>query len=61
MATARALRTRPPMPWFNLQQMHEEDLRALYKFVKSLGPAGQPAPDYLTPDKTPPPPFATFP
>ena len=40
---------RPPMPWFNLRDMTNSDLRAIYRYVKSLGPAGQPAPAYVPP------------
>ncbi len=40
---------RPPMPWFNLRDMAERDQRALYRYIKSLGPAGQPAPAALAP------------
>jgi mono/diheme cytochrome c family protein len=36
---AQNLRTRPPMPWVGLQHMTPADLRALYHFVRSLGPA----------------------
>ena len=48
------LHTRPIMPDFQLRAMHEEDRRALFAFIKSLGPAGQPAPAYLPPGQTPP-------
>jgi mono/diheme cytochrome c family protein len=51
------LHTRPLMPDFTLRAMHEDDRRALYRFVHSLGPAGQPAPAYLPPGATPPPPY----
>lgn len=51
------LRTRPIMPDFNLRAMSEEDRRAIYHFVQSLGPAGQPAPAYLPPGQTPPAPY----
>jgi hypothetical protein len=37
------------------------DLRAMYRYIKSLGPAGKPAPAYLPPDKTPPQPYVAFP
>ena len=47
--TARTTQMRPPMPWFELQQMTDEDLRAIYQFVRSLGSAGDPAPAYLAP------------
>ncbi|HEX4910100.1 MAG TPA: cytochrome c [Permianibacter sp.] len=39
----------PPMPWFNLRDMDERDKRALYRYIKSLGPAGEPAPLALAP------------
>ena len=58
---AKTLRRRPPMPWFNLNIMKEEDLRAIYHFVKSLGEPGKQAPAYLPPGKEPPMPYAKFP
>lgn len=45
---------RPPMPWFNLRDMSEEDLRAIYRYLKHIGPAGQPAPAALPPGEEPP-------
>ena len=35
---------RPPMPWFNLRDMTDADLIAMYRFIRALGPAGVPAP-----------------
>lgn len=58
---ARTLRTRPPMPWFTVRGLHERDLRAMYKFIKHLGPAGEQAPAYLPPDREPPQPYVQFP
>ena len=58
---ARSLQARPPMPWFNVRAMTTNDLRAMYRFVRHLGPAGKPAPAYLPPDKTPPQPYVAFP
>ena len=58
---ARTLKARPPMPWFTLNQMDERDLRSLYRFVKTLGPVGDPAPAYVPPGQTPNGPFAQFP
>ena len=58
---AKTLSARPPMPWFNVQAMSTSDLRAMYRYVKSLGAAGKPAPAYLPPDKTPPQPYVAFP
>jgi mono/diheme cytochrome c family protein len=58
---AKALNTRPPMPWFNVRAMTTGDLRAMYRYIRGLGPAGKPAPGYLPPDKTPPEPVVRFP
>jgi mono/diheme cytochrome c family protein len=58
---AKTLATRPPMPWFNLHHMSAADLRAIYRYVRYLGPAGNPAPDYVPPDKAPPHPYVQFP
>ena len=52
---------RPPMPWFNLRDMSDRDVRAIYRYLKSMGPAGEPAPAYLPPDQTPPQPYVQFP
>jgi mono/diheme cytochrome c family protein len=52
---------RPPMPWFALHDMTEQDLRAMYRFVKRLGPAGGPVPSYLPPDQEPKGPYVLFP
>jgi hypothetical protein len=52
--------SRPPMPWFNLNAMTEEDLRAMYQYINSLEPKGEPAPAYLPPDQEPPPPYIQF-
>jgi mono/diheme cytochrome c family protein len=58
---AKGLMTRPPMPWFNVRAMSARDLRAMYRYIRHLGPAGKPAPAYVPPDRTPPPPFVQFP
>ncbi|MFD0739391.1 c-type cytochrome [Lysobacter koreensis] len=51
------LRTRPLMPDFALRAMSPDDRRAIYRFIKSLGPGGEPAPAYLPPDRKPPAPY----
>ena len=58
---ARVLKVRPPMPWFNLNIMQEEDLKAIYQFIRYLGPGGQAAPAYVPPEQEPNTPFALFP
>ncbi len=57
---ARDLNARPPMS-NSLQSMTEEDLRALYRFVRVLGPAGKPAPAYVPPLRTPRGSYVQFP
>lgn len=52
---------RLPMPWFVLREMTEQDLRAIYRFIRNLGPAGEPAPNHLPPDQEPPMPYIQFP
>lgn len=49
----RALEARPPMPWFTLNQWKEVDLRALYRYVRHLGPPGDAVTAYLPPDAAP--------
>jgi len=51
------LHTRPIMPDYNVRAMNEVDRRAVYRFIRSLGPAGNKAPDYLPPGKQPPLPY----
>jgi mono/diheme cytochrome c family protein len=52
---------RPPMPFFNLRAMTDADVKAIYAYLRHLGPAGKPAPAYVPPDKTPAGPFVLFP
>jgi len=58
---ARHLRRRPPMPWFNLNSMADADLRSIYRFTRSLGEPGSPAPASLGPGEEPKGPYAQFP
>ncbi|WP_188855443.1 cytochrome C [Aureimonas glaciei] len=60
VAHARTLETRPPMPWFNLHEMTETELRSFYLYVKSLGEPGQAAPAYVPPGQEPTTPFIVF-
>jgi len=50
--TVARRQTRPPMPWFALRDMTDEDLLAIYYFTRSLGPAGTPAPAFVPPQKS---------
>lgn len=58
---AHTTQLRPPMPWFALRDMTSQDLRAIYRFIKYLGPAGESVPTYVAPDQEPKGPFVLFP
>jgi hypothetical protein len=58
---AKKLEARPPMPAVNVRAMSDQDLKAVYHYVKSLGRAGSEAPDYVPPTMTPNPPYVQFP
>ncbi len=51
---------RPPMPWFNLREMSDKDLISLYRYVRSLGPAGEPAPMAVAPGQPVATPYIEF-
>jgi mono/diheme cytochrome c family protein len=61
LKTARSFKPRPPMPWFNVHAMNDGDLRSLYRYVRHLGPAGEPAPAYVPPGQAPGGPAVRFP
>ncbi|MDO9596861.1 MAG: cytochrome C [Azoarcus sp.] len=61
LQTARTASYRPPMPSPILRDMADEDLRALYRFVRTLGPAGEAAPAYVPPGREPIGPVVRFP
>jgi mono/diheme cytochrome c family protein len=61
IAYARSARSRPPMPWYILRDLTDSDLVAMYKFVRYLGPAGDPMPAYVPPGKEPTGPYVEFP
>lgn len=52
---------RPPMPWFNLRDMRDKDVKAIYAYLKYLGPAGKHAPAYVPPGKKTKGPYVQFP
>ncbi|MCW4115799.1 hypothetical protein NPA31_012590 [Aurantimonas sp. MSK8Z-1] len=56
----KSFETRPPMPWYNVHEMTDGELRSFYMYVKSLGAPGQPAPQGLPPGETPQTPFIVF-
>lgn len=57
---SRAGQGRPPMPWPSLQAMSDKDLKAIYAYIKSLGPKGVTAPAALSPGVAPDRPHIPF-
>lgn len=53
----RARNDKPPMPWESLHAMSDPDLRAIYRFIKSLQKAGEPSPQDVPPGQEPKTPF----
>ena len=50
----------PPMPWFNLAKMTDDDLKAVYAYVRNLGDPGTPMPKYVAPGGKVDTPFFVF-
>jgi len=55
--TMKARNAKPPMPWRSLHAMTDDDLGAVYAYIKSLGPAGDTMPADLPPGKEPQTPY----
>jgi len=58
---AKTFRARGPMPFYSVNETSAADLRAMYRFIKQLGPAGEAAQAFLPPDQEPKPPYITWP
>lgn len=54
---AASAQLRPPMPWYALRQMSQQDLRSIYRFIRTLEPAGSPVLPALAPGAEPSPPY----
>ena len=61
LSHARTMKPRPPMPWFNVRAMTDDDLRAIYSYTRSLGAGGTPEPAYLPPGQKAAGPVVRFP
>ena len=57
----RTAEPRAPMPWWSLRATSDDDLRAMYRYIRSLQPLGDPAPPFLPPDKEPKRPYQQLP
>lgn len=56
----RARNALPPMPWVSLHAMSEQDVRAIYQFIHSLGPKGERMPKPVPPGQEPATPYIDF-
>lgn len=50
----------PPMPWMNVNKMSEEDMRAIYAYIRSLGPKGEHMPLAIGPGEIPKTPYLSL-
>jgi hypothetical protein len=53
VSVVRARNDRPPMPWTSLHAMTDDELRAVFRYLKEVGPGGLPTPAYLPPGQEP--------
>ena len=61
ISKAKTLKTRPPMPWWALNAMTEQDLSEIYKYIKSLEVIDNSVPSYLPPGIEPETPYIQWP
>ncbi|MDX1516467.1 MAG: c-type cytochrome [Woeseiaceae bacterium] len=57
VAMLRTRTDRPPMPWMNVNRMSEQDARAVYRYLRSLGAAGETMPAATMPGVEPTTPY----
>lgn len=61
VTVAKSLKTRPPMPFWAVNAMTTDDLRALYRYIRSLGPVEHEIPAYVPPGQEPMTPYIQWP
>jgi mono/diheme cytochrome c family protein len=54
---ARTMKARPAMPYWTFRYLSDKDLADMYAYIRSLGPGGQPAHEYVPPGQEAPPPY----
>lgn len=57
VSTLHSRNQMPPMPWMNVKNISDRDARALYQYIKSLGPKGEAMPAALPPGQEPETPY----
>ncbi len=53
VAMLRTRKALPPHPWVNTNRLSVSDAGAMYQYIRSLGPAGEPVPVAVPPDRDP--------
>lgn len=61
VTVSKTLTTRPPMPWWALNAMSEDDLRAMFRYIRALGPVDKAVPAYVPPNEVPSTPYIQWP
>lgn len=54
---AKEFEAKPPMPWYNVHEMTDTDIRSLYRYIKSLGDPGDQVPEAVPPGTEPTTPY----
>lgn len=61
LSKAKTLKTRPPMPWWVLNRMTQEDLSAVYAYITQLPVVESNVPEYVAPGEQPKGPYIQWP
>ncbi len=61
LSKAKTLKTRPPMPWWVINRMTEEDLSAVYAYITHLPVVESNVPEYVAPGEQPQGPYIQWP
>jgi hypothetical protein len=49
------------MPWWSMREHTDGELKAMYHYIRSMKPVGEPASSFLPPDQVPRPPYQQLP
>ena len=61
LLAAKNAKPRAPMPWWSVRETSDDDLVAMYAYIRSLQPVGVPAPSFLPAGQVPKPPYNQLP
>ncbi len=60
VTSMKGLESFPPMPWYNVRAMSDDDKKSLYLYIRSLGEAGSRAPAFVPPGQRVSTPYITL-